>query len=113
MATAKVAIGSIMDTITQTAISVSSVVQTANKGVGMLDALVTKVSTEQQLRYRADKHTFVKNLIREASEAQTAADLQVIQFCAKSSDHKDMFEKNFNEFSELFNDVLPQPKVSE
>jgi hypothetical protein len=107
MATAKVAIGSIMDTITQTAISVSSLVNTTNKGIGMLDALVTKVSDEQRLRYRADRHVFIKNLIRESSESQTAADLQVISFCSKSKEHKEMFEKNFDEFSNLFAEELP------
>lgn len=102
MATGKVAIASVMDTVTATANSVSALIHTTTKGIGMLDAIVTKASNEQQARHKVAAHTFVKNLIRDSAEEQAIADMQVINFCAKSADHKQMFEKNFNEISELF-----------
>lgn len=112
MATARIALSSIMDTVSQTANSVSALINVTTKGVGMLDAVVTKVSNEQRLRHKADAEVFKTNIIREYSEAEATANLQVIQFCNKSPDHKQLFETAFNRFSELLNDST-SPKPSE
>ena len=101
MTTAKATLGSVLETISQTANSVTSILNVTTKGIGMLDAMVTKVSSEQKLRHKADAATFVNNLIRECSEAEANADLQVITFCSKSEDHKRLYENAFNEFSAL------------
>lgn len=102
MATSRIALASVLDTVAQTANAFTQVVTTTTKGIGMLDALVTKASNEQALRHKAGRHTFVKNLIRESASEQAIADLQVIDFCSKSAEHKKMYEKNFDEFSTLF-----------
>lgn len=91
MATARIALASVLDTVSQTANSVSSLINVTTKGVGMLDAIVTKASNEQALRHKAGAHLFVKNLIRESAEAEATANINVIQFCSKSEDHKKQF----------------------
>lgn len=110
MATAKIALSSVMDAATSAANSVGAVFSVTTKGIGMLDAIVTKVSNEQKLRHKAGGHTFVKNLIRESAEAEAIANLNVLDFCNKSEQHKELFESAFNEFSAI---LMPQPKASE
>lgn len=102
MATARIALASVLSTVSNTAESVSSLINVTTKGVGMLDAIVTKASTEQKLRHRAGSHLFVKNLIRESAEAEATANIQVLEFCAKSDAHKAQFQASYDEFSKLF-----------
>lgn len=102
MANAKVAMSSILETVAATANSVSSLINTTTKGVGMLDALVSKVSTEQKLRYKAEADMFVLGLVRESAERQALADIKVVEFCDKSPAHKAMYTKHYDRFSKLF-----------
>lgn len=115
MATARIAMGSIMSTISQTANSVSALINTTTKGIGMLDAMVTKASDEQALRHKKDRRQFVKNLQREAAEEEASANIQVLEFCAKSNEHAKLYKTAFDEFGQLFAEelALASPKPSE
>lgn len=108
MATAKIAIGEVLETVSQTAKSVSSLINVTTKGVGMLDAIVTKAATQQRKRYMFDSEMFDQNLVREYAQTSAEADIQVLEFCAKSEAHKDLFEKNFDRFSNLLQPKSPE-----
>lgn len=112
--TTKFTFGSILETVTKTASTITSVLDTTTKSIGMVDRFVGKASDEQQLSYRKDRRTFVHNLVRTASEEQAQADIKVIEFCNQSDQHKELFEKSYIEFSDLFEDELniASPKTS-
>jgi uncharacterized membrane-anchored protein YhcB (DUF1043 family) len=54
----------------------------------MANAFVEKAANEQQVRYTADAETFIDRLIEEKAMEQTAIDLEVETFKAKSERHK-------------------------
>lgn len=106
MATAKIALGSVLDSVAKTAGTISAVFDTANRSINMLDRFVGKASEEQALQYRKDKRTFVKNLVREAAEEQAQADIRVQDFRKQSADHTKFFDESYDEFSALFAEEL-------
>lgn len=102
MATSRLAIGSLLETVSSAAGAITSIFNTTGKSIGMLDAFVTKASDEQTLRHRADKDQFIFRLISEASQEKANDDMKIKAFCDKSEDHKASFEKAFNHFHGLF-----------
>lgn len=109
MASTKLAFGSILDTVVGTANAVSSVVNTATKSVGMLDAFVTKAAEEQAVQHTIDRSSFLENAIRQAAQEQAQADLKALEFCNKSSSHDQLYSEHLAKFRSLFNKTSPNP----
>lgn len=102
MASTRLALGSVLDTVVGTANALSSVVNTTTKSVGMLDAFVTKAADEQALQHKKDRKVFIKSLIREAAQEQAQADLKALEFCKKSDAHDKLYTEHLSEFEQLF-----------
>lgn len=102
MATSRIALGSVLDTVVKTANSLGSVLDATTKTIGMADAFVTKASTEQKLSYRIDERKFVHNLVREAAQEQAQADINVATFRKQSTEHAQFFDAALEEFQGLF-----------
>lgn len=100
------AIQSIFTTVSKGAASISAIFDTTTRSIGMIDAIVSKASDEQKLRYRKERRTFVHNLVREASSEQAEADIIVLEFCAQSVQHDELYTASHKEFSDLFADEL-------
>ena len=96
------ALKSILGTVTTTANSVSSLVNVGGKSIGMLDAFVTQAATDQEIQHLKHREDFITNLIRTSAEEQATANMQVMDFCKKSADHKAQFEQSFDRYSKLF-----------
>lgn len=104
------ALTTIMTSVAKGAQAVGALFDSTTNSIGMLDALVTKASEDQRLRYRKERRTFVHNLVREASEEQSQSDLRVDEFCKQSPRHAELFNAAYSEFSELFADELKSSK---
>lgn len=108
MATARIALGSIMDTVSQTANSVSALVNTTTKGIGMLDAFVTKAANEQKKQHIRAGLTFDEHLkidfAREVTTLKTDAD----EFCNKSTRHKELFNEAYAQLEQALNPKSPE-----
>ena len=113
MATSRIALGSVLDTVSSAAGAITSIFNTTGKSIGMLDAFVTKASEEQQLRHRADKDQFIFRLINEAASEKATEDMKIVDFCNKSDTHKATFEKAYNHFHGLFAKELAPQETSE
>ena len=103
MASAKLTLGSIFGTINDTANAVSSLVNTTTRGIGMLDAFVTKAANEQRKQHIADDAKFEETLLREFAQEQAEADLKVVEFCKKSADHERLYQKSYDRLNSLLN----------
>lgn len=101
MSSTRLSFGAILSTVQATANTVTSTLDAANKGVGILAAFVDKASSEQQLRHIADKEVFIESLIQEKSEERAMANLKVEKFVAQSANHAKHYESAYNKFTSL------------
>ena len=105
--TARAALGSILGTINSTATSISAIVNTAGKSVGMLDAFVSKASEQQVIKQKVAREDFVNDLIRTCAETQTMANMAVVEFCSKSSAHAEQYATAYDRYSNLLAEYRP------
>ena len=77
MANKSAALASVLTTVSKTANTVGSVMDTVTDTIGMANAFVTKASQEQQDRYKVERVTFRANLINEAKSLKADADKEI------------------------------------
>jgi hypothetical protein len=93
--------GALLNTVQATANTVTSTLDAANTGVGMLTSFVTAAADNQRIRQVADKEVFIETLIQEKSFEQAQAKLKVQKFCLQSADHAQFYEQSYNTFTSL------------
>ena len=93
--------GALLNTVQATANTVTSTLDAANTGVGMLTSFVTAAADNQRIRQVADKEVFIETLIQEKSFEQAQAKLKVQKFCLQSKDHAEFYEQSYNVFTSL------------
>lgn len=103
MATARVALGSIFRTVSDSANAVSSLVNTTTKSIGMLDKFVTKASEEQRKNHLRDGALFDENLRISFAEEKANLLLKAEEYCNKSELHKEHFNAAYAEMNALLN----------
>lgn len=92
MATTRMAVGSILGTVTDTANAVSDLVKTTGLGIGMLNNAVLNMSVDQKERQVAHRATFRSTIVREASMEIAKGNAEALAFCRESEDNKTLFE---------------------
>lgn len=110
MASSRIAFGSILATVSDTANAVSSIVNSATKSVGMLDTLVTEAATNQRIRAVVDREVFVDNLIRDSAMEAAEAGIKIEAFASKSPAHAELYTKAHSRFELLLNSHRPKPQ---
>lgn len=93
--------GALLNTVQATANTVTSTLDAANTGVGMLTSFVTAAADNQRIRQVADKEVFIETLIQEKSFEQAQAKLKVQKFCLQSADHAQFYEASYDVFTKL------------
>ena len=105
MATSRMAVGSILATVSNTANSLSSIVTTVNDGVDMLHDYVRTARTKQQLHNKA----MIKNLptiIKEDIARDTVMRRKDISDWLKSSPELgDMYQQALSELDHIFEEA--------
>lgn len=100
MSNTRMTFGAVLSTVSDAATSVSTVLNTATKSVGMLDTFVTNAATKQKVRSIIDMETFKERLIEEVSMEDTVRQLKVIEFC-NTEQIKNLFDENQKRLSAL------------
>lgn len=100
-ATARLTLGSVFGTINSAATSVSSVFDTATKGINMANKFVTDASEKQNIRSIVDMHDFTEKLTEEKAMEETLRKKAILDFTNQSQDNKDLFEAGYNRIKEL------------
>ena len=107
MATSRVAIGSVLATISDTANAVSSIVNTTTKSIGMLDALVTKASNEQRKRHIVDSLNFDQRLAHEHAQEVSNLTKTADEFVAQHPQYKEQYSSAYANVLSLLNPDQP------
>lgn len=102
-ATTRVAIGSILETISNTANSISALVNTGARSISMLDSFVSKAQAEQKMSHQKDVLSFQDNLLATYAEEDAERILKADEFCDKSARHKELYENAHNRLFTILN----------
>lgn len=94
MATTRVALSSVLGTVTSVATAVGTTFETATDGIGMLHSLVKNAARHQTLRHAAEESSFEARLIEELSMSDTVRQLEIKTFTDKSQDHLNLYLAN-------------------
>lgn len=95
MATARMTFGTVMDTVGEGAIAISTVVGTGIKGINMLDKYVTHASLEQDKRSKARLKSLDKIIAEEIAIEAMNRQLKIDEVCSKSARHSELFQQNY------------------
>lgn len=101
MSTSRITFGAVLSTIQSTANAATSLVDTANAGIGMLSSFVAEAADNQRVRQIADREDFLESLIREKSMERSASTLKIAKFMAQSEEHAEAYTAAYNRYSEL------------
>jgi len=102
MATTRMAFGSILGTVTDTAEAVSNLVKTAGLGIGMINDFVADASLDQKDRGKVHRKVFRAALLRDSKLEVAKSNLDVLKFTRESDEHKALYEQA----GELLDDVF-------
>jgi len=101
MATARLTFGTVLDTVSTAATTVTGALNAVSTSIGMANAFVEQAALNQQSRIIADNETFIDRLIEEKAMEQTAIDLEVETFIAKSERHRFHYEQAHDRYSKI------------
>lgn len=94
MATSRVALGSVLSTVTNAAAAVSSIFDTITDGVGMAQEFTKNASIKQKTRHIAEYSSFKTALVEEIAEIDTERQMRLVELRAKSEDHAKAYDAN-------------------
>lgn len=95
------ALASLATAVATSANTVTSLFTATTKGIGMLDAAVTKASNQQAARHVIDNEDFLNDLIRDSAHAQAEANRKVEDRCTKDPVYAGFYNEANARYSEL------------
>lgn len=103
MATAntRLTFGAILGTVQTTANTVSNTLDAANKGVGMLNKLVSDAAARQDTRSKLDSAIFSATLHQEKAKELAESRRSIDEYIAQSARHKELYESAYNELADI------------
>lgn len=106
MATARLTVGSILDTVTTAATVATGALNSVSGVVAMANAYVTKAQAEQAAQYALDAERSEERMIEEAALEQSEVDLKIAAYRNKSDQHKHGYDQAYARYSA----ILRKPK---
>lgn len=104
MSTARMTFGTVLGTVSDAAVAVSTVLGTGIKGIQMLDQYVSDASDKQKLRSLVDMESFEVRLVEEIAMEDTERQLKLKEFMSKSQDTAELFKLNHDRITKLIAD---------
>jgi phage terminase large subunit-like protein len=95
MATARVALGSVLGTVSSVAGSIGTVANTLTTGVDMVNDWATNARLNQRKRTALNEVHADKRMLTELTTEMTNLDIEIEEFCSKSEAHAKLFNENF------------------
>lgn len=101
MATARMTVGTVFETVSNAAVAVSTVLGTGIKAVNMLDTYVSDASKKQNLRSIIEMEQFEVKLVEEVAMEDTQRHLKIQEFCSQSTEQGNLYKSNFDRLQKL------------
>lgn len=93
MTTARMTVGTVLGTITETAATLTNAVKTASDAVSMANRFVESAATDQRDRQVTHRKTFRDNLLRDARMEVAKSNAAVLAFCSESAEQAKLYEQ--------------------
>lgn len=106
-ANSRMTLAAILGTVQTTAHTITSTLDAANKGVGMLNKLVSDASSRQNVRSELDNHIFQATLHQEKAQELTESRRRVDDYINQSARHKELYSAAFDELATVLNPANP------
>ena len=101
MAGLRFTLGSVMNTVTDTANAASTTINVAVKGIGMLDTFVTDLAKQQQVRSVINMANFEQQIIEDTAMEMTQRQEKIAEYINKDVGTKEAYESNHQKLSAL------------
>ena len=101
MATARMTFGTVLGTVSEAAVAVSTVLGAGIKTVNMLDKYVSDAATKQEIRSIVEMESFEVRLQEEVAIEDTERQVRLQGFRDKSTEHERLFKANFDRIGKL------------
>jgi phage terminase large subunit-like protein len=95
MATARVALGSVLGTVSSLANAIGTTANTLTTGVDMVNDWATNARLNQRKRTALNEVHADKRMLTELTTEMTNLDIEIEEFCSKSVAHKELFNSNY------------------
>lgn len=102
-ASSRMTLAALMGTVQTTALTITNTLDAANKGVGMLNKLVTDASGRQEVRSKLDNKIFEATLHQEKAMELTESRRRIDDYIVKSPRHKELYQAAFDELAAVLN----------
>lgn len=109
MATARLTIGSVLDTVTMTATTITGALGAVSGVVSMANAYVGQAQKQQLVQHIIDNERFEERIIEEAAFDQAETDLKISAYRSKSAQHQLGYDQAYERYKAL----LAAPKADE
>jgi hypothetical protein len=101
MATARMTIGTVFDTVSNAAVAASTVLGSGIKAVNMLDKYVSDAAEKQEIRSLVDMESFETRLQEEVAMEDTQRHLKLQEFIKKTPEHAQLYQANFDRIAKV------------
>lgn len=95
MSTARMTFGTVLGTVSTSAVAISTIIGTGVKGINMLEKFVDDAADKQIERSLLDMESFRVRLLEEVSQEDTERGIKLEEFMAKSASHRELYELNY------------------
>jgi hypothetical protein len=95
MSTARMTFGTILGTVSTSAVAISTVIGTGVKGINMLEKFVDDAATKQHKRSLLDMESFQTRLLEEVAQEDAERGLKLDEFMSKSAQHRELYKLNY------------------
>lgn len=101
MSTARMTFGTVLGTVSTTAVAVSTVIGTGVKGINMLEKFVDDAAEKQTLRSKLDMESFQVRLVEEVAMEDTERGLKLEEFMSKTPKHAELYKSNYERLQKI------------
>lgn len=101
MANVRMTIGTVLGTVSDSAVAVSTILGTGIKGINMLDEYVNEAALKQKKRSLIEMSSFETKLMEEVAQEDSVRQLQVQEFMDKTPAHRKLYIANYNRLGKI------------
>ena len=110
--TLRATLAAMLGTVQTTAQTFTQTVNAVSHGVGMLDRYVTDASDKQIIDSKADKATYIQEVISRKSKEIADMNVEAVAYCKQSDDHLRFYTEANDAMTRLMAGEQPKPSAA-
>ena len=107
----RASLGALFGTVSAAANTVTSTMNSAERGISMVDRYISTQETKQKARHKAELERFKDVLIEEMSREDAERKVAVEKFCALSPQHAHHYAQAYDRYTALLAEDEPKTQT--